>query len=266
MKNTMYFHCARPALDENGKTITTTTGRLANGAPTHTLGFVRVNKNIVVMGWAVAHEDLDMYSRSEGRRYVDGRVDATLADIANELPAVELEGLGMDLELEDSTMNLLPYRVWSDGFDEYLSSAMNMLFTEDERDSGIEVMFRSVDDVHCSLNIAFSDDGDEDIANEKSDTDATSDYIYSTFVNDEGEVIVHVQNRADFKANGYSDDVNDDMVAILGPVVDDGGFVVISNDQPILCHEELEEIDVVRYLKSSGLSWSQDLEEMVLQG
>ena len=269
---TMYFHCAHPAVDEDGNEVIKANGHNAKGVPTHTLGFRKVNSDTVIMGWSVAHSELDMYCRATGRNIADERVNAALKGLAEELPAVEIDELAMDLELEDDdeghpvSMNLLPYHIWADGFDDYLSNAMNMIFTEDERESGVDVMFMSVDDVLCSFSVNFSDEGDEDITNEKIDTDETSAYVYSSFTNDDGEVIVHVQNRADFKANGYSDDVNDDMVAILGPVVDDGGFVVISQQQPILCHEDWEEIEVVRYLKSSGLSWSEDLETVVLEG
>ena len=86
-----------------------------------------------------------------------------------------------------------------------------------------------------------------------------SEYIFCSHTDKNDEVIVYIQNAKAYEM-GYSDEVPDKMVEVLGSIVDDGGFVVMDQHLPILCHETESEIVVVRYLKDQGLIYSPDLE------
>lgn len=258
-ENVSLFHCALPILDENGNMVKKTNGGILKEAATHTLAFSKLNDNTLVMGWAASRVEFDGYNKKTGREIALGRIDH-LNTRLNDHPNRAV------YELEALTPKHLPNKILTTNFDFYLNCAVKALFGEDAPEE-VNLVFRSylTEEPVCSIviNLDEIEVEDEELNGEKVDSEATSLYIFASYVNDEGESIVYVQNRADYE-EGYSDEVNDAMVNVLGPVVNNEGFVVVDQHKPILCHEELSEIDVIRALKANGLAYSGELEEDIL--
>lgn len=256
MEKTILFHCAPVVLDENDEVVVKANGKVAKGVPTHTLAFTKLNSDLMIMGWAVAHSELDMYCKKTGREIAEDRINLTEADIAN---MVEI------LEVGELSMEELPHVILSENFDFYLGKAIDILFDENEQEDGIALMFRSINDELTGIDINFDEIVDEELAGEKDDDNLdTADFIFATFENADGEVIVHLQNKTNFSENGYSDVVDSDMADTLVPVVNDGEFFIVDDQQPIIGHDAMTEVEVIRFLKAKGLAYSLQLEETLL--
>lgn len=257
MSKTVLFHCALPIKDANGDIVVKENGKVAKDVPTHTLAFTSLGGNTIAMAWAVAHSELDNYNRKIGRQIAEGRLsvlcDEVMGDVSENTTSVD----SVDTDI-------LPNIVIQDNFDYYLESAINVLV--DTPEDGVELVFRAVDGEVCSIEVDIDaeDEVDEDLSDEKTD-DGTSDYIFACFVNEDDEIVVYVQNREGFaEIEAVNEVVTPEMATILGPVMNEHGFLIVDEQKPILVHEELSEIEVVRILKGAGLSYSNELEEVLL--
>ena len=266
--STMLFHCSAPVLDDNGNIVIKENGKYQRGIPTHTLVFGKMDSTNMLMAWSVAHSvfDANKFSRKIGRSMAEGRFKR----LHNMLMGDEV----LDVDVVDGISNeILPSRVVDGNFDYYLTTASKYLFTEEELASGINLVFESAlicrededgyysyeDPQIFAININFSEEVDEELVSEKADTGVVGDFIFASFENEDGEVIIHIQHN-EYLSEGYSDNVDEDMVKFLSPIVNDGGFLIVDEQKPILVSEDMAEIDVVRYLKSNGLTYSLELE------
>lgn len=256
MDKTILFHCAKPIL-EDGEVVVKKNGKVAKEAPTHTLAFSKLNKNILIMGWSsVNTSDNDRYEKKEGRRIAEERIENVENVIAED------DSVNVIAEL---SMTELPHIVIKEGFDYYLTVAINALFTDDEKEDGIALMFETRTGTVCGMDIDFTDEEDEELVNAKNDANVASDYIFATFVNDADEVMAYIQERALFEKDGYSDGVPEGMGDVIVPIMNDGDFVLaVDEETSIICHESLSEVEVIRYLKDAGLGYSVELEEAVI--
>ena len=85
-------------------------------------------------------------------------------------------------------------------------------------------------------------------------------YVFSSRIEDDLPVIT-IQHKEKFIEDLH--DLDDEMVDDVGDVIAEGGFLALDDDGGHLCHEEKSEIEVIRYLKESGLTYSVELEEVI---
>lgn len=254
MTKRITFHCAKPITDENGDIITKPNGKMEREPYTHTLIFTLHDDNTLLMGWG-SNDSVDQYSKSEGRKYATKRLDTLEHTLSQGVIATGIDAI---------SSKFLPMCVAKNHLEYYIARAITLL--TDGKVDYMNVVFYSVEYELCSVGIEFVSSEEDQILDDEKNDDGVSDFIFATFVNEDDEVVVYVQNRKRFVDNGntYVEEVTEKMANVLGPVMDKEGFLIIENNKPILVHEKLIEVDVVHILKNNGLGYSCILEQEIL--
>ena len=214
MSESLIFHCSQPILDADGAMVMNKNGKVLKTTPTHTLMFEKRDDNSIIMGWAQVHTK-DSYCKKTGRKIATDRIEM----INRRLDEYSNRKIHI---LPNVDKTFLPQHIFDSNFDYYFNRAVSKMFDINKLDN-ITLYFRSInqDKTVCSVEIKGSAIrssikfmNDLAITNAKLLAEKPGDTIFSTITQDNGNVLIHIQNRKDFYENGIND-ISDEYLNII---------------------------------------------------
>jgi len=260
-QKTIFFHCAQPVLNSNGEFVLTPAGNIQKRTPTHTLAFEKHGDNGIIMGWAKAHTN-DSYCKRDGVLIASERIEQVQNRMEN-YPKRKIT------EITEITEAHLPSKVIDESFEYFFEKAAAKLVDLDAHDT-VKLYFKTVKTTNtvCVIELDSQNikDSIEDtiqrkiIAEKNEDVIGNVDFIFATYVNNNNQIRIVIQERGIFYSSGLNLITTEHIVNTFNNTFTNLGFNMINDNELIFTHDTLSELSVIRELKNLGLNYDFNLE------